>query len=358
MTDDTKPTKPSLQSIGGRARATKLSTEERSAIAKKAARARWKLDPVKATHSGTIKIGDLEIECAVLPGGQRVLSERAVLRALGRPIGGMMARVARGQDGAKSKGNPERIGGSALPETIKPYVPDEFVARDRVVPYTNPKHVDPDQVLSGVQAEALPMLCEAWLHARRAGVLKTPQMTATAAQAEVLVSALARVGIVALVDEASGYQAVRDQDALQAILDRYLRTELAAWAKRFPDEFYRQIFRLRGWEWRGMKVNRPGIVGYYTKDLVYARLAPGLLEELQSRQPRDPSKGRKGFLHQWLTDDIGCPALSQHLHATIALMRVSKTWTAFMGLMDAALPKRDDTLTLPIMTEGPQEIPE
>ena len=31
--------------------------------------------------------------------------------------------------------------------------------------------------------------------------------------------------------------------ALQAILDAYLRKELA-WAKRFPDEFDRQIFRL------------------------------------------------------------------------------------------------------------------
>ena len=77
------------------------------------------------------------------------------------------------------------------------------------------------------------------------------------------------------------------KQALQAILDAYLRKELAAWAKRFPDEFYEQMFRLRGWQWKGMKVNRPQIVGRYTNDLVYERLEPGILNELQTRNPKN-----------------------------------------------------------------------
>ena len=76
-----------------------------------------------------------------------------------------------------------------------------------------------------------------------------------------LTRGLAHIGIIALVDEATGYQEVRDKLALQAILDAYLRKELAAWAKRFPDEFYREMFRLKGWQWQGMSVNRPQIVG-------------------------------------------------------------------------------------------------
>ena len=70
-------------------------------------------------------------------------------------------------------------------------------------------------------------------------------------QCEILAPALARVGIIALIDEATGYQEIRDRQALQQILDKYLLKEYAAWAKRFPDEFYKQIFKLRGWEWRG-----------------------------------------------------------------------------------------------------------
>jgi hypothetical protein len=120
-------------------------------------------------------------------------------------------------------------------------------------------------------------------------------------------------GIIALIDEVTGYQEIRDREALQQILDKYLRKEYAAWAKRFPDDFYREMFRLRGWQWRGMKVNRPSVVGRYTKDLVYSRLAPGIPEELERHNPKDDKGNRKSKHHQWLTEDIGHPALAQHL---------------------------------------------
>jgi hypothetical protein len=109
--------------------------------------------------------------------------------------------------------------------------------------------------------------------------------------------ALAHVGIIALVDEATGYQEVRDRLALQEILDKFLLKEFATWAKTFPDEFYKEIFRLHGWQWRGMKVNRPQIVAHYTKDLVYARLAPGILAELEKRNPKDERGYRKAKHH-------------------------------------------------------------
>lgn len=87
------------------------------------------------------------------------------------------------------------------------------------------------------------------------GDLSTAQKT-TADSARILLRGLAHVGIVGLVDEATGYQDVRDKMALQAILDAFLRKELAAWAKRFPDEFYEHIFRLRGWQWKGERRTR------------------------------------------------------------------------------------------------------
>lgn len=328
--------------LGGHARAKAMTAEARSAVAKKAARARWKLDPVKATHSGKIKIGDIEIECAVLPDGRRVLSERTIMTAMDRSYSGYYSENK--ADGSA----PAELPNFLAPKGLRPFIQAGLTdLLNRAVGYVPVAGVT---VCRGLDAQALPMICEVWLKARDSNALKANQAKA-AAQADIIMRGLAHVGIMALVDEASGYQAVRDQNALQALLDRYLRRELAAWAKRFPDEFYKQIFRLRGWEWRGMKVNRPGVVGHYTKDLVYARLAPGLLEELQQRQPKEGA--RKPALHQWLSDDIGCPALSQHIHAVIALMRASKSWNAFMALIDAALPRREDTLTLPVMADAP-----
>jgi hypothetical protein len=161
---------------------------------------------------------------------------------------------------------------------------------------------------------------------------------------------LQELGIIGLVDEATGFQKTRDREALQEILDRYLRRELAAWAKRFPDEFYQHIFRLRGWKWHGRSGNPPQVVASYTKDIVYARLTPQILEELERRNPIEGGR-RKGAHHRWLTDDVGHPALAQHLHAVVTLMRVSKNWNQFKLMLDIAHPKRGDTLQLPLMAD-------
>jgi hypothetical protein len=124
----------------------------------------------------------------------------------------------------------------------------------------------------------------------------------------------ARVGIIALIDEATGYQEIRPQDALEAYLALIIRKELAAWVKKFPDEFYMNIYKLKDWIWPGMQKNRYSIVAHYTRDLVYERLAPGLLEELERKSPKNEKGQRKNKLHDWLTDGVGNPLLAQHLY--------------------------------------------
>ena len=136
----------------------------------------------------------------------------------------------------------------------------------------------------------------------------------------------------------TGYQNVRARDALQVILNAFLRKSFAAWSKRIPDEFYKEIYRLRGWEWPGMQVNRFQVVGKYTTDLIYKRLAPGVQEELDKKNPKDTKGNRSTRHHQWLTEDIGHPALAQHMHAILGLMRASKGWNQFKTLVEAAFP--------------------
>jgi hypothetical protein len=100
-----------------------------------------------------------------------------------------------------------------------------------------------------------------------------------------------------------------------------------------------------------MSVNRPQVVAHYTKDLVYARLAPGILTELQARMPRDAKGKPEGKLHQLLTDDVGHPALAQHLHAVIGFMRVARNWAHLTAMMDVAFPRRGDSLSMPFMAD-------
>jgi P63C domain len=173
----------------------------------------------------------------------------------------------------------------------------------------------------GYDARILPDICNLMLKGRREGAIKGSRQILIAKQCEILLSAFATIGITALIDEATGYQNVRAKDALQAILDKYLLKEFATWSKKFPDDFYRQMFRLKSWDIDKLNfTKRPGVVGKYTKDIVYDRLAPCILKELEERNPKDTKGNRKHKHHQFLTDDVGHPALSQHLHFMILIV--------------------------------------
>jgi hypothetical protein len=101
-----------------------------------------------------------------------------------------------------------------------------------------------------------------------------------------------------------------------------------------------------------MRKNRFSVVAHYTRDLVYERIGPGLLEELEHKSPKDERGNRRNKLHQWLTEDIGDPMLAQHLHSLIMFQRLAIAngygWQRFLNMVDQVLPKRGSTLALPL----------
>jgi hypothetical protein len=319
---------------GAIARANKLSPQHRVEIARNAAAARWGIP--KATHRGELIIGEIHIPCAVLEDGRRVLTEHGISHAL---LGSRSGASKRLKKAHSETGTIVPL--FLAPERLKPFISKEMIEG----PLAPVQYLDGSRAVVGYEAAILPATCEIWLKARDAGVLQAQQLDKVQ-RAEILMRGLAHVGIVALVDEATGYQEVRDRLALQAILDKYLRKEFAAWAKRFPDEFYREMFRLKNWSYNPMSVARPGIVGKYTTDVVYERLAPGIVEELERINPKNERGNRRARHHQWLSDDIGHPALAQHLHAVIGFMRACASWEQFIGLLDRAFPKKGHTIPL------------
>ncbi len=323
---------------GGYARAEALTAEERKAIARKAAQGRWDVGVPIANFEGGFKIGSKKISAAVLTNGKRLLTQATFLRAIGR------SRSPKAGTGVLSTadGTPFFLQAEAL----RPFISEELLGSTTPIFFKTKK----GQKMVGYEAELLPAVCEVYLKMRDSFLSQgkpIPYKYIHIIKAcDIVTRGLARVGIVSLVDEATGYQEVRDRKALQAILDKFLRKEFAAWAKRFPDDFYKEIFRLRNWVWKGMKVNRPQIVARYTKDIVYERLAPGILRELERKNPKSEKGGRKTKHHQWLTEDVGHHALAQHLYATIGLMRLSDSWEGFKRMLDRAYPKREDSKQL------------
>ena len=288
---------------------------------------------LKATHEGKLKIGEIVIPCAVLEDGTRVLTQGGMLRALGR------ARTARIP---KS----EQTTGVILPAFLRANNLKPFISKD-LETASLPIIFKPNKGSRayGYKADLLPLVCQVYLEARDAKELHSTQVD-VAKTADILIRGLAHIGIIALVDEATGYQEIRDKKTLQKILDKYLLVEYAKWAKRFPDEFYEQMFRLKGWTWKGMQVNRPSVVGKYTNDLVYERLAPGLLVELKRLNPPDEKGQRKSKFQQWLTEDIGHPKLQAHLNMLIGFERASANWPMFYRMVQRALPKLNEQIPL------------
>ncbi len=322
---------------GGFARAQSLTSEQRKDIAKKAADARWRANPPRATHSGTLEIGATQIPCFVLEDGTRVISGRGMTRAIGM------------------KGRGQGVTRITAHKAISPFLSNELrVAIDNPLQFigTGSRKSNPT---AGYEATILHSLCEAVLTARDERALKTEQEMRYAKYCEILVRSLAKVGIIALVDEATGYQGVRPQDALHAYLQKLIRKELAAWVKRFPDEFYENIYKLKGWRWPGMQKNRYSVVAHYTRDLVYERIAPGLLEELERKTPPNEKGQRPNKFHQWLTEDVGNPMLAQHLHSLMMFQRLALSsgfgWNRFVKMVDRVLPRRGSTLELPFPEE-------
>jgi hypothetical protein len=199
----------------------------------------------------------------------------------------------------------------------------------------------------GFEATILADICDAVLAARKLGMLM-PQQQHIADQCEMLVRGFARVGIIALVDEATGYERDRTRDALARILEAFIARELQPYVQTFPSDFYEQMFRLRGLDYPAMSVRRPQYFGVLTNDIVYKRLAPGVLSELKRATPRNEDGRPTAKYFQSLTSNIGYPKLKEHLGAVTALMRVSKTWGEFMNHLDEHYPRHGDTPMLPM----------
>ena len=286
------------------------------------------LEVIAGETDRPLVIGDMEIPCYVLEDETRVLSQRGIFFGLGARRGGT------------------NRGGAEIPrimasQTLAPFISSELmVALKSHILFRLPQGGE----AYGYPATLLVDICDAFLKARSEGALGSRHMH-IAERCEVLVRGLAAVGIIALVDEATGYQDIRAKRSLALILEKFIAKELQPWTRTFPYEFYEQIFRLKGWQ-GPQGVKRPSLIGHYTNNFVYERLAPGVLAELRTLNPTEVNGVRRYRHHQWFTPEFGHPKLKEHLAAVIALMRAASTWPAFERSINRAFPKLNKQIVM------------
>lgn len=322
---------PKGRAKGGVAAAKSQTPEQLTARGKKGALVRWGTPslPIKrATHGSAdkpLKIGDVEIPCYVLEDETRVLSQRGLISGLGMVKGST------------------RSGDDQLTVLANGLLEKSFITKDMAEVIKSPIRFKPPhggRAAYGYPATVLADLCEGILSARAAGALDARQAN-LAKQCEILVRGFARVGIIALVDEATGFQRDRAKDALAKILETFIAKELQPWVRTFPADFYQELFRLRGLSFPGGSVRRPQYFGVLTNDIVYNRLAPGVLEELRRVTPRNDDGRPKAKYFQSLTSNTGYPKLREHLGKVIAMMQLSSDYPDFKLKLERLLPPQN-----------------
>lgn len=325
---------------GGKAKNALMTPEQRREQAMKMVQAKKERSTlVRITHTGSLDLSGFSLSCYVTSSGERLLSGRGLQETL---------RLV-DEDPPASGQKP----GSRVDRFLTSKWANSLIYKDKAPDHFSPvKCIFEGKTLSGYRAEVLADICEAMLEARDKGLLTTPRRLIIAKQCEVLMRGFMRVGIIALVDEATGYQKDRSRDELARILEAFVAKELQPWVKTFPADFYEQMFRLRDLPFPNNGVKKPQYFGHLTNDVIYRRLAPGIWKELKEQAEKDERGRLKHHLHRKLTIEIGHPKLKELVISVTTIMKLSDQWGDFKNKLDRVHPAYNETMLLPFDLEG------
>lgn len=271
-----------------------------------------KSDLPKATHTGTLSIGDALIDCAVLSDGRRVITEKSMFKLLGRSRTG-------------------RIGGDQIPAFLAPknlkcMISSDLMRGVEIISFARNK----SQISYGYEATLIPEICRIFIQAEEMKIL-TPSQLPTASKCKIILHALAKVGITGLIDEATGYQWFRENDELQILFKKLLTEEHQAWLKKFPDDFFDNLKKMYGIA-TGKK--NPSFFGHFINKYIYNEMAPEVLDELKKRNPTDENGIRKHRHHQFIVHSTGHPILDKQIQKVTVLMSVSDSIDGFVEIYE------------------------
>lgn len=251
--------------------------------------------PLRKTIAGAadrpLKIGNAEIDCYVLDDETRVLSQRGMFRGLG---------TARG--GPRNENEPSNTGAElprfASQKWISPYITNELaLALKSPIRFQPPTGGE----AYGYPADILVDICDAIVEAYRQGDTGERQQ-GIVDNALILIRGFAKVGIIALVDEATGYQHDRGHNALRLLLEKYIADGLQKWIHTFPNSFFAELDRLYDNDITTPR-SRPQYYGGFINKYVYEPIEHGYVKsKLNELNIMDSGKRRARF-HQWLTDE-------------------------------------------------------
>ncbi|MEB0263168.1 P63C domain-containing protein [Mucilaginibacter sp. 10I4] len=288
----------------------------------------------KALYYGDLPLNGITLSAAVVD-GKRLLSERSLANAFGIKGGG--AYWSR-----------KKIDSSAvLPEYLSANYLKNFITNElREKLKGAVEYISVSGVKSkGIEATILSDICDVYISAKKAydkQKIEVETLSVVSENAYGMLKGFAKVGIIALVDEVTGYEKIREKTELQKFLEKFLLEEKSKLISTYPDEFFEAIFRMKGYSWKNVNDGKkPLWVGHIINDVVYSRIAPKVLEILREKNPVLNKKGYRRSKHtQYIDPEYGHQKLKEHLNIITVLARAAGyNWETFKKLLDKSLPK-------------------
>ena len=171
-----------------------------------------------AKFGGQLQLGNQTVDCYVLDDESRVISMRATVKAIANDDNGDLLKYV-------------------SVRSLQSFI-DVASLSDKIIEFTisgNPI------TAKGITAETFLDICSAYVSALTSGVKLTEKQQGIAINCALLLSACAKTGLIALIDEATGYQFEREENALQVKLRAFISEELRDWEKTFPDELWEEF---------------------------------------------------------------------------------------------------------------------
>lgn len=244
-----------------------------------------------AKWRGKIDLGGDELDVYVLNTEDRVISLRSAVKSIASADSGDLAKFT----GVSS---------------LKDYINNDLILaelKDFSIPGT--------QFLGrGMTTEHFELIVRGYVQALYEGAKLTDRQREIAIKCAVLTAGLTRTGLDALIDEATGYQYERAEDALQVKLRAFIADELRAWEKTFPDELWEEFGRLTGWT--TPLQTRPKWWGKLVIELIYDTLDPDVAEYLKANKP--PAGVH---WHRQLTENLGVRQLVSRCWEVIGMAK-------------------------------------
>lgn len=244
-----------------------------------------------AKWRGKIDLGGDELDVYVLDTEDRVIALRSAIRSM---------------SGADSGNLGSYVGAAPL----KPFIDSDLILGELLdfsIPGT--------QFLGkGMTTEHFELICRGYVQALYEGAKLTDRQREIAVKCAVLTAGLTRTGLDALIDEATGYQYERAEDALQVKLRAFIADELRDWEKTFPDELWEEFGRLTGWE--TPLQTRPKWWGKLVIEMIYDTLDPDVAKYLKENKP-PPGV----HWHRQLTENLGVRQLVSRCWEVIGMAK-------------------------------------